>query len=233
MHAGGAQVNGSLHDEQDDPNHELHDLASNPKSGGIYPGRCGDTSPHKGVLNIPLGSRVTPHEVGNALIQYVTPAVDRFAPDLIILSAGFDAHKNDPMSLGTLSAKDFGHITEVACTLASKSCSGRVVSVLEGGYGVPCCRPQRDDPTSLCLPVGLMPVSSAPSAEQPADHVLSLNGSKDRPQPASLLSLGEDLPDFMDDQVPYALQRRLDKCHAEGFVECVKEHVAALAMCSD
>jgi hypothetical protein len=56
--------------------------------------------------------------------------------------------------------------------------------------------------------------------------------SAQRPQPSKLLDLGADLPDDMDDQVPYALQRRLEKCHLEGFVECVKEHVAALAKCS-
>lgn len=225
MHAGGAEVNGApRHDDDDDPNHELHDLPSNPKSGGIYPGRCGDKSPHKGVLNIPLGEKVTPHEVGTALVQHVTPAVDKFAPDLIILSAGFDAHKNDPMGLGTLSAKDFGHITEVCSTLAFKSCSGRMVSVLEGGYGVPCCRPQREPLGSFCLPVT---VSSTDAA------TLASNQPRDRPQPSFLLDVGADLPDWMDDQVPYALQRRLEKCQAEGFVECVKEHIAALAKSSD
>ncbi|GKY98581.1 hypothetical protein MPSEU_000814900 [Mayamaea pseudoterrestris] len=228
MHAGGAEVNGAPSLDQDDPNNELHNLPSNPKSGGIYPGRCGDTSPHKGVLNIPLGARVTPHDVGTALVQHVTPAVDNFSPDLIILSAGFDAHKNDPMGLGALSAKDFGHITEVVCALAFKSCSGRVVSVLEGGYGVPCCRPQRAE--VYCLPV-VAPTADAASASGTA--LEPTQQSRDRPQPASLLDLGEDLPDSMDDQVPYALQRRLEKCHAEGFVECVKEHVAALAKCAE
>ena len=48
------------------------------------------------------------------------------------------------MGLGALRAEDFGHITQVACELAYSSCRGRVVSVLEGGYGVPCCRPQKD-----------------------------------------------------------------------------------------
>jgi acetoin utilization deacetylase AcuC-like enzyme len=135
IHAGGKTVNGISLDNDDDPQHELHDLASNPKSGGIYPGRCGDSSPHGCVLNIPLGAKVTSHNVGTALLSRVTPVVDAFSPDLIILSAGFDAHKNDPMGLGGLSAEDFGHITEVACQLAFKSCSGRLLSVLEGGYG--------------------------------------------------------------------------------------------------
>ena len=69
---------------------------------------------------------MTAHEVGLALVSRVTPRVNQFGPDLIILSAGFDAHKNDPMGLGALAAEDFGHITEVACKLAFKWCSGRV-----------------------------------------------------------------------------------------------------------
>jgi hypothetical protein len=244
MHAGGPEVNGAPHDDHDDPNHELHDLASNPKSGGIYPGRCGDTSPHKGVLNIPLGSKVTPHDIGTALVQKVTPAVDAFAPDLIIVSAGFDAHHSDPMGLGSLSASDFGVITDVACSLALKNCSGRLVSILEGGYGVPCCRPQRDSfpqfcqPTTLPAPMSMNDATVSQSQETDMETLPQSSGApvpfaKERLQPSRLLDVGQDLPESMDDQVPYVLQRRLERCHAEGFVECVKEHVSALAKFTD
>lgn len=231
LHAGGAEING--HPMEDDPNHELHDLGSNPKMSGIYPGRCGDTSPHPGVLNIPLGARVTSHAVGTALLSHVSPRVEAFAPDLIILSAGFDAHKSDPMGLGGLQAEDFGHITQVACKLAFKTCSGRVISVLEGGYGVPCCRPQQ----STFLPQSLLSQApttddSAPASSQEPDAQRGAAqpgaGTKQRPQPSKLLDLGDDLPSDMDDQVPYALQSRLEKCNAEGFVECVFEHVQSL-----
>jgi len=300
LHAGGAEVNG--HAMEDDPKHELHDLGSNPKMSGIYPGRCGDTSPHMGVLNIPLGAKVTSHSVGTALINLVSRRVETFAPDLIILSAGFDAHKSDPMGLGGLRAEDFGHITQVACQIAVKSCSGRVLSVMEGGYGVPCCRPQKDiflpqsattqetsqtivksepkpatviaSSKDIFLPQSAATqetsqtiVQSEPKpataiaesesvSEQPQQAISNGNGSlnhasepssqpKDdttpsestsavappmqRPQPSKLLDLADDLPADMDDQVPYALQCRLEKCHAEGFVECVFEHVQALA----
>jgi acetoin utilization deacetylase AcuC-like enzyme len=242
LHAGGPEVNGVAREEDDDPNHELHDLATN-KSGGIYPGRCGDTSPHKGVVNIPLGARVTAHDVGNALIQVVSPAVESFSPDLIILSAGFDAHKNDPMGLGSLSAQDFGHITEVACQLAFKTCSGRVLSVLEGGYGVPCCRPQRDDvflptPQPSHLNGASTHFSTRDESNQSNGNAVSSLPTPDaprvskRPQPSQLLDLGADLPDNMDDQVPYGLQKRLEKCHAEGFVQCVQKHVESLSRCN-
>jgi hypothetical protein len=269
LHAGGSEINGRPMD--DDPDHELHDLVSHPKLSGIFPGRCGDTSPHDGVLNIPLGARVTSHAVGTALISQVSPKVEAFAPDLILLSAGFDAHKNDPMGLGALRAEDFGHMTHVACELAYSSCSGRIVSVLEGGYGVPCCRPQKDlflpkdpidsnkelidkdvancestlnengqstalmvdeiDPTTVTLTA-----SGTGNTSKAVDvTVTAVNHDKTggkRPQPSKLLDLGDNLPETMDDQVPYALQARLEKCHGEGFVDCIFHHVQSLVQCN-
>lgn len=192
MHAGGAHINGFDEDDSDGESFRLK--PGSKTTEGIFPGRCGDSSPHDGVLNIPLGKKVTPTDLGTALVSKVLPKVENFSPDLIILSAGFDAHKHDPLGMGGLSAEDFGHLTEVACQLAYKTCSGRIISVLEGGYGVPCCRPRND----LFLP---------------------------EDETEKLLDLGEDLPDSMGDPVPGLLRQRLEKCHAEGFVECVKEHV--------
>ncbi|CAB9516784.1 Type-2 histone deacetylase 2 [Seminavis robusta] len=250
LHAGGAHVNGLP--ASDDFGSEIHIPGGNSQKKGIYPGRCGDTSPHRGVLNIPLGPRVNSSAVGTALINEVTPAVDAFAPDLIILSAGFDAHKNDPLGLGGLSAEDFGHITDVACHLASKCCSGRLVSLLEGGYGVPCCRPQKDlflppetktaekkeedggkakEQTEPNLGNGDKP--TGPAIESKAESNANPSTKAEaRPQPSKLLDLGDDLPSDMEDQVPYALQRRLERCHVEGFIECVQGHVKSLAKCS-
>ena len=145
---------------------------------------------------------MTASAMGSALVSQVTPRVEEFSPDLIILSAGFDAHENDPLGMGGLSAADFGHVTEVACQMAYKTCSGRILSVLEGGYGVPCCRP-RDD---LFLPQ---------------------NSAEDR-----LLDLGEDLPSNMGDEVHYTLRQKLDKCHEEGFLECVQSHVQSFVKCN-
>jgi len=199
LHAGGAHING--YDDEDSDAESFRLKLGGKKQEGIFPGRCGDTSPHEGVLNIPLGQKVTASAMGTALVSQVTPAVEVFSPDLIILSAGFDAHMNDPLGMGGLTAEDFGSVTEVACQMAYKTCSGRIFSVLEGGYGVPCCQP-RDD---LFLP---------PSTE-------------DR-----LLQLGSDLPANMKDDVPFTFRQKLDRCHAEGFLECVKEHVKGFVKCN-
>eukprot|EP00814_Leptocylindrus_danicus_P021872 CAMPEP_0116032126 /NCGR_PEP_ID=MMETSP0321-20121206/17979_1 /TAXON_ID=163516 /ORGANISM="Leptocylindrus danicus var. danicus, Strain B650" /LENGTH=1226 /DNA_ID=CAMNT_0003507493 /DNA_START=238 /DNA_END=3918 /DNA_ORIENTATION=+ len=208
VHAGGAHLNGyEDSDDSDTDEYSRRSLGGN--KDGIFPGKCGDTSPHPGVLNIPLGKKVTALGIGTALMTQVKPAVEEFAPDLMILSAGFDAHVNDPLGMGGLSAADFGTITEVACTIAERSCSGRVVSLLEGGYGVPCCREPKQD--------------------------LFLPESEKGPNPDAglypdwkALDLGEDLPATMNDNIPMGMIQVLDKCHSEGFLDCVKEHVSAL-----
>jgi len=225
MHAGGPDING-VDFEDDDLDQLEHHLGRNPKKG-IFPGRCGDISPNKGVLNIPLGDRVTPHALATALVTKVNPAVEAFNPELIIISAGFDAHKNDPLNMGGLTAEDFGTLTEVVCKLAYKCCSGRVLSVLEGGYGVPCCRPQtfstreggENETKGLAGTNTQMNTESKPKQAQPVRF--------------QCLDLGADLPPSMTDVISsYALQKRLDKCHQEGFVHCVTEHVSALARCN-
>ena len=281
VHAGGPDVNGIDAAQVEDLEIPSHHLGRTPKKG-IFPGRCGDYSPHEGVLNIPLGARVTSHALGTALVQKVSPAVEKFSPELIIVSAGFDAHRNDPLGLGGLSAEDYGTLTEVICKLAHKSCSGRVLSVLEGGYGVPCCRPMQTnlfdpeaalkkvsqakaagveksttnedestaqpmeienadkDPTSKpAKPAETQPKPAEPSQPKPEQPthpkpVQPTQPTKPEPQQKQLpiLELGDDLPEDMKDDVPYPLRRRLDKCHAEGFMDCVRDHIRTLAKCN-
>jgi hypothetical protein len=64
----------------------------------------------------------------------VLPAVERFAPEFLFISAGFDAHVADPLAGMNLTEDDFSWITQCLCELAAKHCKGRVVSCLEGGY---------------------------------------------------------------------------------------------------
>jgi len=216
VHAGGAHINGYEETADDDDDFALRrSLGGSRNVEGIFPGRCGDTSPHPGVLNLPLGQKVTAHGIGNALMSDVAPAVEAFAPDLLILSAGFDAHKNDPLGMGGLSADDFGSVTSVCCRMAASACSGRILSLLEGGYGVPCCVP-RDN---LFLPPEVNKTSN--TVPQHVTDVLMKR-----------LDLGEDMPEGMQDTVPFLFQQKLDKCHAEGFLDCVREHVSALTKCT-
>jgi acetoin utilization deacetylase AcuC-like enzyme len=62
------------------------------------------------------------------------PALRNFSPDLVLVSAGFDAHSRDPLGQVELEDEDFGWITREIRAYAEDSCSGRLVSLLEGGY---------------------------------------------------------------------------------------------------
>lgn len=96
-------------------------------------------SPHPGVLNIPVEPPpVTSDWLLQAALPRVIEELESFGPDLIVLSSGFDAHKRDPVNLGRLDAADYGEITRQILRVAERLCCGRVVSVLEGGYGVDC-----------------------------------------------------------------------------------------------
>jgi acetoin utilization deacetylase AcuC-like enzyme len=89
------------------------------------------------TLNLPLKPFAGDEELVEAFEREVVPEIDRFQPGLIILSAGFDGHENDPIADLRLSEKSFVHMTRRICELADRHCAGRVVSVLEGGYEGP------------------------------------------------------------------------------------------------
>ena len=64
----------------------------------------------------------------------ILPRVEDFAPDLIVTSAGFDAHRRNPLGNPNLVEADFARVTRSVMEIAQRRCSGRIVSVLEGGY---------------------------------------------------------------------------------------------------
>ena len=64
----------------------------------------------------------------------VLPSVEKFAPEMLFISAGFDAHRDDPLANLNLVEDDYIWVTREICTLADRVAKGRVVSTLEGGY---------------------------------------------------------------------------------------------------
>jgi acetoin utilization deacetylase AcuC-like enzyme len=88
---------------------------------------------HNNILNIPLPAGTTSKEYLNAY-EYVLMKVSEFKPEFILLSAGFDAHKDDPLAQFRLESKDFYEITKRTLKLSKLYCNGKVVSILEGGY---------------------------------------------------------------------------------------------------
>ena len=102
----------------------------------LWPGTGGreETGAHGNVINQPLDPGTTGISFRRAWEANGLPALDAFAPELIIISAGFDAHKDDPLAQLALVEADFVWITEALCDLADTHADGRVVSLLEGGY---------------------------------------------------------------------------------------------------
>ena len=100
-----------------------------------YPGS--GTNDEKGkynnILNIPLPAGTTSEEYLNAY-EFVLKKIREFKPEFILLSAGFDAHKDDPLAQLQLESKDFYNITKRTLELSKQYCDGKVVSILEGGY---------------------------------------------------------------------------------------------------
>jgi acetoin utilization deacetylase AcuC-like enzyme len=101
----------------------------------LYPGTgAADETGVGNVLNIPLPDGTGSKAFRDVMERIVLPRVDAFAPELIMISAGFDAHKADPLAGMMLETSDFAWITRRICDLADLHCNGRVVSALEGGY---------------------------------------------------------------------------------------------------
>jgi acetoin utilization deacetylase AcuC-like enzyme len=88
---------------------------------------------HNNILNIPLPAGTTSEEYLSAY-EYVLKKISEFKPEFILLSAGFDAHKDDPLAQFQLESKDFYEITKRTLELSKLYCDGKVVSILEGGY---------------------------------------------------------------------------------------------------
>ena len=100
-----------------------------------YPGS--GTEREKGaynnIFNIPLPAGTNSEEYLNAY-EFVLKKINQFKPQFILLSAGFDAHKDDPLAQFQLESKDFYEITKRTLELSKLYCNGKVVSILEGGY---------------------------------------------------------------------------------------------------
>ncbi len=86
------------------------------------------------ILNLPLAAGDGSEPFRAAWSKLGLPAIHSFEPDLILISAGFDAHQRDPLAQLELQDEDFRWLTEEICDLATDSSKGRVASILEGGY---------------------------------------------------------------------------------------------------
>lgn len=101
-----------------------------------YPdtGAASERGPHDTVVNVPLPAGADGASFREGLAAVVLPRILAFRPDLILISAGFDAHWRDPLADLRLTEADFRWATEQVVAVADAVCDGRLVSLLEGGY---------------------------------------------------------------------------------------------------
>lgn len=96
----------------------------------------GADSGNEHIINVPLGAGASGEEFRAAVMQQWLPALERFQPQLILVSAGFDAHREDDMGGLALREADYVWVTEELKAVAARHAQRRIVSVLEGGYAL-------------------------------------------------------------------------------------------------
>jgi acetoin utilization deacetylase AcuC-like enzyme len=102
----------------------------------LYPGTgtSSDRGEHDTIVNAPLRAGDGGAQFRTAMEAVILPRLREFAPDLVIVSAGFDAHERDPLASLAFVEADYDWATRKLMELAAASAGGRLVSVLEGGY---------------------------------------------------------------------------------------------------
>jgi acetoin utilization deacetylase AcuC-like enzyme len=102
----------------------------------LYPGTGGreERGAHGQIVNAPLPPGAGSEHFRAAWRDTILPALDRFAPELVLISAGFDGHLLDPLANLELGEADYAWVTAELKRLAARHAKGRVVSTLEGGY---------------------------------------------------------------------------------------------------
>ncbi|MGC2412360.1 MAG: histone deacetylase family protein [Stellaceae bacterium] len=101
----------------------------------LYPGtgRASETGVGN-IVNVPLPPMAGSRQFREGVSREILPALDSFRPEMVLISAGFDAHKNDPLAQLLLDESDYTWVTEQLLEIARRHAGGRVVSTLEGGY---------------------------------------------------------------------------------------------------
>ncbi len=102
----------------------------------LYPGTgaSGETGAANNIVNVPLPPMSGSLQFRQGMERIMLPALDEFRPELVLISAGFDAHRDDPLAQLMLEEADYAWATQQLLDVARRHAGGRVVSTLEGGY---------------------------------------------------------------------------------------------------
>jgi len=123
--------NGTEDQFHDDPRVMLCSTFQHP----YYP-YCGSDSGNDHIINVPLAAMTDGRGFRAAVERVWLPALEAYKPQMVFVSAGFDAHRDDPLAYLQLGDEDYRWVTERLVEVADRHASGRVVSTLEGGYNV-------------------------------------------------------------------------------------------------
>ncbi|HEU4685641.1 MAG TPA: histone deacetylase [Nitrospira sp.] len=129
--------NGTQHSFEDDPTVLFFSTHQYPH----YPGTGRATERGRGAgegytINVPMESSQGDEEYREVFQQTLVPAADKFKPDFVIISAGFDAHQADPLASMALTETGYGELTTIVAGIAKRHAKGRILSSLEGGYNL-------------------------------------------------------------------------------------------------
>jgi acetoin utilization deacetylase AcuC-like enzyme len=113
---------------------DVHQHPWYPGTGG--PDEQGDGRGRGRIINNPFPAGSGRREILAAFRERLVPEAERFRPQLVMLSAGFDSRAGDPLGRFTLTDQDFADLTDIAVAIANQHAGGRIVSVLEGGYAL-------------------------------------------------------------------------------------------------
>jgi acetoin utilization deacetylase AcuC-like enzyme len=111
-----------------------HQYPYYPGSGGV--GEIGTGAGRGATVNVPLPASVGDAGFRRIYADILTPLAERFQPELILISAGFDAHWDDPLAGLRLSLNGFWEMAQTVLALADRLCDGRIIAILEGGYNL-------------------------------------------------------------------------------------------------
>ena len=130
--------NGTQHIFYDDPSvfyFSVHQYPHYPGTGSS--GETGEGDGRGYTLNVPLPAGSGDAAYLDAFKKILTPAALEFDPDIILVSAGFDAHIDDPLAGMAVTTAGFGRMASIVSSIAGKCCEGRLAIMLEGGYDLP------------------------------------------------------------------------------------------------
>ncbi|MCP9440328.1 MAG: histone deacetylase [Nitrospira sp.] len=129
--------NGTQHSFEEDPSVLFFSTHQYPH----YPGTGRETEKGKGAgegftINVPMEAGEGDDEYRTVFRKVLVPAADDFKPEFVIISAGFDAHRDDPLASMTLTEAGYADLTTIVAEIAKRHAQGRVLSSLEGGYNL-------------------------------------------------------------------------------------------------